>query len=339
MAKDYYNILNVEKTATESDIKKAYRQLSKKYHPDVNPDSPHSEHKFKEVAEAYEVLSHKEKKQNYDMYGSPDGNSNHSFEGSRFNMDDIFSSFFGNTNHFHGQGNRKRHVRGSDIRVNIKLNIEDIFTGVHKKIKYKKKVACNSCNGSGGETAKCNKCKGLGVLRQIQNTPFGKFQSNINCPSCNGSGTILIKKCHTCQSMGIKLKEETMEFDIPQGITDGEILVVPAAGNSIKNGNPGDLLINIVEVPHAIFRRNGFDIHQRINLKYKDLVLGAPIDINTLDGKIRINIKPGTSVGHILRVPSKGLRREKYIGDMLIEIWLEIPINIKIEEKSIIEQL
>jgi len=342
MTKDYYDILGVDKSADEKDIKKAYRKLALKYHPDRNAGDSAAEDKFKEAAEAYEVLSHKEKKQNYDTYGSPDGRPTTPFPagGNNFNINDIFSSFFGDNNGFGGMGNRRgKHKRGSDIRINIPLTINEVFGGVNKKIKYKRDVGCSTCKGKGGDKIKCNQCGGLGILTQIQNTPFGKIQNTLHCPTCGGVGFKLINHCKSCKGGGTVGKEEILEFNIPKGIMDGEVLVMKEKGNSIREGANGDLLVNIVESPHSVFRRSGLDVHQRVKVSYKDLVLGAPADIDTLDGKIRINIKAGTQVGHILRVPSKGFSRNDSIGDMLLEVWLDIPIDIKEEDKLIIEGL
>ena len=339
MSKDFYNILGINKSATDKDIKKAYRQLSKKYHPDINPDNKDSEEKFKEVAGAYSVLSDKNKKQNYDTYGSPDG-SNNPFAGG-VDMDDIFNQFgdiFGN-NHFRGRNNRKRVKKGADIKVNIKLNLEEIFTGINKKIKYKRNKGCNDCKGSGGKSTICNNCRGTGSLTYIQNTPFGKIQSNGACHKCRGTGEIISNPCNQCRGVGTLIKEEIVEFKIPQGIMDGEVLIIKKSGHSIKNGIAGDLLINIVEVPHEKFRRSGLDIYHTINLNYRELVLGTPREIETLNGKIRINIKEGTPVGHVLRVPGKGIGRGNQTGDMMIELWLVIPVDLKEEERKLIECL
>jgi molecular chaperone DnaJ len=339
MTKDYYNILEVEKGSSDSDIKKSYRKLSKKYHPDVNPDNPDAEEKFKEIADAYSILSNKEKRQNYDMYGSPDGKPNPFGGGAGMNMDDILSSFFGNANPFGGRQQSKRQVKGSDIRINIKLTLNDVFTGVHKNIKYKRNEKCNNCNGSGGKSTKCTKCGGHGILTQIQNTPLGRMQNTVTCNLCSGSGLILVTPCKVCKGSANNTIEEMLEFDVPKGIMDGEIMAIKGKGNFTKGGINGDLLVNITEIPHEKFKRNGVDIHQRINLGYKDLVLGAPTEIETLNGKIRINIKSGTPVGHILRVPNKGIKRGNQNGDMLIEIWLDIPKDVKSEDKTLIEQL
>jgi len=336
MNKDYYNILGVNKESTDKDIKKAYRNLSKKYHPDVNPDNSEAEEKFKEIADAYSVLSNKEKKQNFDMYGTPDGQPN-PFGGSGMNMNDIFSTFFGGDNPLGGQ--RRRQPKGTDIRVNIKLSIYEIFEGTHKKIKYKRKDGCRSCNSTGGKSITCSGCGGRGMVMQVQNTPLGRIQNSVICPHCGGNGKNIVDPCKKCKGVATNTKEEMLEFDVPPGISDGEVLLVKDKGNTIKSGKNGDLLINITEVPHEIFHRNGLDIHQRIKIPYKNLVLGSPTEIETLDGKIRLNIKSGTQVGHILRVPNKGLKRGNQIGDMMIEVWLDIPKEINEEDKKLIESL
>ena len=336
MTKDLYDILGVDKNVDDSTLKKAYRKLSKKYHPDVNPDDPTAEEKFKEISHAYTILSDKQKRQNYDMYGSADGQSN-PFGGGNMNMDDIINSFFGG-NPFGNRG-RKQMKKGSDIRVNIKLELEDIFTGTHKKIKYKRNGECKPCNNSGGKTQRCVTCNGAGVINQIQNTPFGRIRNTVHCSKCAGKGNIIINPCKTCGGNGTLLSEETLEFDIPAGILDGESLVVKGKGNAIPQGINGDLIINIVEVSHPTFKRKGVDLHVRLPLTYKEIVLGTPKEVETIDGKIRIKIKEGTEIGHILRVPKKGLKRQNQQGDMLIEIWLDVPKNISEEEKEIINQL
>tara|TARA_R110000751_G_scaffold153898_1_gene258982 strand:- start:5539 stop:6555 length:1017 start_codon:yes stop_codon:yes gene_type:complete len=336
MNKDYYNILGINKESTDKDIKKAYRTLSKKYHPDKNPDNPESEEKFKEIADAYSVLSNKEKRENFDAYGNPDGQPN-PFGGSGMNMDDIFSSFFGGANPSGGQ--RRRQPKGSDIRVNIKLSIYEIFEGSHKKIKYKRKEGCTTCNSTGGRSTPCKSCGGKGMVMRVQNTPLGRIQNSVICPQCSGNGKNIVDPCKKCNGSATNQKEEMLEFDVPPGISDGEVLLVKDKGNATKEGKNGDLIINITEVPHEKFHRNGLDIHQRIKIVYKDLVLGGPTEIETLGGKIRLNIKSGTQVGHILRVPNKGLQRGNQVGDMMIEVWIDIPKEVNEENKKLIESL
>ena len=338
MTKDYYKVLGVDKNVDDSTLKKAYRKLSKKYHPDVN-NEPAAEEKFKEVAEAYDVLSDSQKRQNYDTYGTPDGRGGNPFGGG-FDMGDIFSSFFGEEgNPFGGRSQRPKRFKGTDIRVNMKLSLEDIHSGIYKKIKYKRNDSCNDCNSQGGETSTCNACRGTGQVVRIASTPFGKIQNTTICPKCNGEGSVIVKPCKKCNGLGVKLKEETIDFEIPKGVMDGEYITIRGKGNSIKRGVSGDLIINMVEIPHNVFKRNNQDIHQRIKLSYKDLVLGCSPELETLDGKIRITIKEGTDVGHILRVPKKGLERAGNIGDMMVEVWVDIPKKISKEDKIIIESL
>jgi len=329
MNKDYYGVLGVSKNADESEIKKAYRKLSKEYHPDLNPDNKEAEEKFKSIAEAYSVLSDKEKKLNYDRFGSADGKTN-PFAG--MNMNDIFSSFYGNMN--------KRKIKGGDIRLNVKLTLEEMYNGVQKKVIYKKLSKCEPCGGKGGETIKCGTCDGIGMVTQTQNTPFGQIQSTIQCPYCSGTGSIITKKCDTCYGKGVNQSNVPFEFDLPKGIMDGEMLRVFGMGNSVRNGVEGDLLINVVEIPHEKFKRVGMDLHQKINLSYKDLVLGNDsVEVDTMDNKIRFKINSGTKVGTMLRVPNKGFVRDNVNGDMLLEIWLDIPTNVDEDEKEKINSL
>jgi len=332
MVKDYYNILGVDKNVDDKSLKKVYRKLSKKYHPDVNKDNPESEEKFKEIAEAYDVLSDPQKRQNYDTYGSPDGKQGNPFGGG-FDMNDIFEQFFGNNR------GRNRIKRGSDIRVNIKLSLEEVFSGVHKKIKYKRNSSCGSCSGTGGENKTCTTCRGLGQVNKIQTTPFGRMQSTVPCGMCKGEGNIITKPCDKCSGEGLKRVEEFLDFDIPPGIMEGEQLVMKEKGNSIKGGINGELIINVIELPHDIFTRKNTDLHQRLSLSYKELVLGTSKEIKTIDGKIRLNIKEGTEIGNILRVPQKGLKRLNNRGDLMLEVWLDIPKNISEEEKNKISSL
>jgi len=333
MSKDYYNILGVNKEANESEIKKSYRKLSKKYHPDVNPNNKEAEDKFKEIAEAYSVLSDSEKRSNYDRFGSADGRGGNPF--GDMGMNDIFSQFFGG-----GRQRQNRRRKGNDIRVNIKLSLEDIYNGVNKKIKYRKTNKCSECNNTGGESSKCTTCNGQGVINQVQNTPFGRIQNSVMCSNCQGSGEMIVKPCGSCGGNGTKMGEVEYEFEIPKGLMDGEMLRVGGMGNAIKKGIDGDLIINIVEIPHDKFRRVGNDIHQTLNLTYKDLVLGNDdVQVDTMNGKIKIKIKKGTDIGTMLRIPTKGFIRGNETGDMLLEVWLDIPKEVSKEDEEKINSL
>lgn len=328
MEKDYYKILEVEKNASKKEIKNSYRKLSKKYHPDLNPDNEKAEEKFKEIANAYSVLSDDTKRINYDKFGNENGNTTHN-PFNHMNYEDIFSTFFNERN------NNLRKKKGGDIRLKIELTLEEIFTGVNKTIKYKKRDKCNSCSGTGGETKVCDNCKGNGFLVFVQNTPMGRIQKNVKCNVCNGEKNIITNPCKKCDSSGTLVNETIFNFELPKGIMDSEMLKFNGKGNSVKNGVEGDLIVLIVEKTHDTFKRVGIDLHQRINFTYEDLVNGNDsVEVVTIDGKIRFKVKKGTQIGTILRIPKKGLKKGDNIGDMLLEVWLKIPENITKKEKK-----
>jgi len=334
-SKDYYNILGVDKGSDEKQIKKAYRKLSKKYHPDVNPNNKEAEERFKEIAEAYSVLSDPEKKSNYDQYGSADGNSfggGNPFGGG---MDDIFSQFFGG-----GRRNQVRKPKGRDLKITLNLTLEEIHEGVNKKFKYRHMKECKSCNGEGGETQTCGSCKGSGVVSQVVNTPFGRMEQQTQCPSCGGNGKTLKTNCGTCNGKGANLTEETIDVRVPKGVHDGQMMVNRGSGDFVRNGVAGDLIIQIVELPHERFIRNGDDLLHKLKIPYHTLVLGGSMEVATIDGKIKINIKEGTDIGENLRVPGKGLYSNgPHRGDLIIETWLEVPKKISEEYKERVENL
>jgi molecular chaperone DnaJ len=256
MSKNYYDILGVDKSVSENDLKKAYRKLSKKYHPDLNPDNKEAEDKFKDVAEAYDVLSDKEKRQNYDMFGDAKGRQGNPFGGG-MGMDDIFSQFFGG-------GQRKSQVRkpkGRDLRVNIKVSLEEIYTGAKKKFKYRHIKMCEPCGGFGGDNDVCNQCNGTGNFAQIVNTPIGRMRQDGPCPNCAGQGRIIKKPCTKCGGRGGVSVEDQFEVDVPKGVNDGEIMVAKGGGDFVRNGIPGDLILQIVELQHDKYRRSGLDLH------------------------------------------------------------------------------
>jgi molecular chaperone DnaJ len=337
--KDYYEILGVNRDASESEIKKAYRTLSKKYHPDLNPDDKEAEESFKLIAEAYEVLSNSDKKANYDRFGHVQQNQG----GNPFsNMDDILRNFgFGNGNPFSQQPNSPRF--GQDLKLNLKVTLEEIFLGVNKKIKYTRNQACGSCNGDGGTGKKtCSNCNGAGNVARIIRTPIGVMQNIETCGVCTGQGYVVETICRDCSGQGIIRKEQDMSIDIPRGIKEENSLVYNGMGNAIKSGQPGKLIIGITELPHSHFVRMNNDLKLNLKLNYTELVLGDKIELPTIDGNnIRVTIPEYSNIGDNLRITNKGLfdvnntRR----GDMIINLDIDMPKQISEEEREIINNL
>ncbi len=355
MAKrDYYEILEIDRNAAESDIKKAYRKMALKYHPDKNPDDHESEEKFKEAAEAYEVLSNADKKARYDRYGHAGvgGNSGGGGFGGGMSMDDIFSQFgdifggaFGGS--FGGSSNRGRRVnKGSNLRVKVKMNLQEIATGVEKKIKVSKYVSCKQCSGSGAEHgssyATCSTCHGNGHIRQVTNTFLGQMQTTSTCPTCGGEGRIITKKCNQCQGNGVMRDEEIISINIPAGVGEGMQLSLSGKGNAgARGGIPGDLIVLIEEEKHAELERDGNNLIHNLFISVSDAALGSQIEVPTVDGKARMKIAPGTQPGKVLRLKGKGLPSVNQYGsgDLLININVWIPKEVTKEERKILEDL
>lgn len=352
--KDFYEILEVSKTATAEEIKKAYRKKAIQYHPDKNPGDKASEEKFKEAAEAYEVLSDAQKKQRYDQYGHAGVGSaaGGGYGGSSMNMDDIFSHFgdiFGG--HFSGFGGNQRSSaqrvrKGSDLRVKVKLTLAEIATGVEKKIKVKKQVACSHCNGTGAEqgssSATCTTCNGQGRVTRVQQTILGQMQTAAECPTCNGEGKIIKDKCKHCNGDGIVREEEVITINIPAGVMEGMQLSMSGKGNAARRGGVnGDLLVLIEEEPHSELIRDENDLIFNLLLTIPMATLGGAVEVPTVDGKVKVTIAPGTQPGKVLRLRGKGLPSvNRYgTGDLLVNVGVYIPENLNKEEKSIIEKL
>lgn len=352
MAKrDYYEILGVAKNANEDEIKKAYRKLAIKYHPDKNPDDKQAEEKFKEAAEAYEVLSSPEKRQRYDQFGHAGvGGSASGGFGGGMNMDDIFSQFgdifggaFGGS---FGGGSRggRRVSRGTNLRVKVKLSLKDIANGVEKKIKVNKHVACKTCHGSGaknGQFETCRTCHGSGVITRVQQTILGAMQTQTTCGTCHGEGKIVKDKCNTCHGDGIVREEEIISINIPAGVTEGMQLSMSGKGNAAPRGGiNGDLLIVIEEEEHPLLKREGSHIIYQLYISFPDAALGTTVEVPTIDAKAKIKIDPGTQSGKVLRLKGKGLPDVNSYGrgDQLIEVSVYTPTHISAEEKKILEQ-
>lgn len=359
MAKrDYYEVLGVAKTASADEIKKAYRKKALELHPDRNPGDKTAEDKFKEAAEAYDVLSDADKKARYDRYGhagmeNMGGGPGGGFQGMDmddilrrfgFDTDDIFSEFFGGRGR--RGGTRPRGERGSNLRIKVKMTLEEIATGVNKKIKVRKQTVCNTCHGSGARDQNsvetCATCRGSGMVNRVTQTPFGMMQTAVQCPTCNGSGQTIKSPCNVCKGDGRVFGEETIEVDIPAGVHEGIQLSIAGKGNAgARGGAPGDLIINIEEVAHEEFTREGNNVIYELFLNIADAALGSKIEVPTLDGRARITIPAGTQSGKIFRLKDKGLPalQSYQRGDQLIHANVWTPKKLTDEERRTLEKL
>lgn len=355
---DYYQILGVERTASEDEIKRAYKKMAIKYHPDRNPGDKEAEEKFKQAAEAYDVLRDPEKRSRYDQFGKAGVNGGAGgfggFNGHGMNMDDIFSMFgdiFGGRHGFGGFNsaeNQTRQYRGSDLRLKVKVNLNDVMNGVTKKFKVRKDIICDECKGSGCEKGTspetCSTCNGRGYVIRTQRSIFGMMQTQQPCPTCNGEGTIIKHKCHKCHGEGVVSGEEIIEAKIPAGVADGMMVNVPGKGNAAKhNGIPGDIQILIEEEPSKIFIRDENDLIYNLLLTVPQAVLGDDIEIPTVDGKVKIKIAPGTQPGKVLRLRGKGIPAIQGYGygkgDLVINISVYIPEKINDKERKLFEEI
>jgi molecular chaperone DnaJ len=355
--RDYYEVLGVNKAASGDEIKKAYRKVAMQYHPDRNPGDKGAEEKFKEAAEAYEILSDTDKKAQYDRYGHAGVSGNgRGFGGGGMNMEDIFSQFgdvFGEDlfGSFFGGGGRSRTsrskgVRGSNLRVKIKLTYEEIAKGANKHIKVKKHVACNTCGGSGakdkGSVQQCSTCGGSGQVRRVTNTFIGQMQTVTTCPACNGEGTTITAKCNSCKGEGRVYGEEAISIDIPAGVQEGMQLNLSGKGNAGERGGvPGDLIILIEEEPHKDLQRDGMNVAYDLHISFTDAVFGTQLEVPTIDGRAKIKIPAGTQSGKIFRLKGKGFPAVNSYqkGDQLIHVNVWTPQHVSSEEKAMLEKL
>lgn len=356
--RDYYEVLGLSKNAPDAEIKKAYRKLALKYHPDKNPDNKEAEDKFKEAAEAYEVLRDPEKRKRYDQFGHAGIGGAAGTNGYSMSMDDIFSQFgdifgdafggaFGGFGGFGGTRQRRRRVnRGSNLRVKVKLTLEEIAKGVEKKIKVNKYIPCTSCQGSGSKEGSsystCSTCHGTGQVTRVTNTFLGQMQTSSTCPSCGGEGQTIVNRCTSCAGDGIVRGDEIISINIPAGVEEGMQLSVSGKGNAgARNGVAGDLIILIEEIEHDHFERDGVNLLHDAYVSFVDAALGSTIEVPTIDGKARIKITPGTQGGRVLRLKGKGLPSVNSYGtgDLLININVWTPKTLTKEERQILEKL
>lgn len=365
--RDYYEVLGVAKTASADEIKKAYRKKAIQYHPDKNPGDKEAEEKFKEAAEAYDVLSNPDKRARYDQFGHAGmsgaaGGGGFEGFGQGMSMDDIFSMFgdifggrgggFSGGFGFGGGGGRtsQRKFRGADLRVKVKLSLKDVATGVEKKFKLKKYVTCTHCHGTGAEgdggTETCPTCHGTGSVTRTQQSIFGMVQSQSVCPQCNGEGKIIKNKCKHCSGEGIVYGEEVVEVKIPAGVAEGMQISVNGKGNAGKhNGVPGDLLVVVEEESHPDLVRDESDLIYNLLLSVPTAALGGTVEIPTIDGKVKVKIEPGTQPGKVLRLRGKGLPSVNSYGyntgtgDLLVNVSVYIPETLNKDEKQALEKM
>ena len=349
--RDYYEVLGVPKDADDAAIKKAYRQLAKKYHPDINPGDKEAEAKFKEASEAYAVLSDADKRRQYDQFGHAafDGSGGGTGGFDFGNMGDIFGSdifgdIFGDL--FGGSSSRRRNnngpMRGSDVRTNVRITFAESVTGTSKKLDIILKETCNTCHGTGAKPGtspeNCSKCGGKGQVVYTQQSLFGMVRNVQPCPDCKGTGKIVKEKCPDCYGSGYVSTKKTIEVTIPAGIDDGQCVRIQGKGEPGINGGPrGDLLVAVMISPDPEFRRDGYNIMSNVRISYPKAVLGGEIKVRTVDGEVIYEVKPGTASGTNVRLKGKGMptvRNKEVRGDHYITLIVDVPSKLTAEQKE-----
>jgi len=359
MAKrDLYEVLGVEKTASLDEIKKAYRKLAMKFHPDRNPGDKAAEESFKEVGEAYAVLSDDQKRARYDRFGHDGpamagGGGAGGFQGfdfgEGFNPFDIFESVFGGRfggDIFgqHGRGSRRGTPRGSDLSLELKLTLEEIAEGTTKKVKVKILVPCETCHGSGSrssQTETCTRCNGTGEVRQAADSIFGRIVNITACPACNGEGKIVKDRCPDCQGGGVKRSEKQISLRVPAGVSSSNFQRLDGEGNAARGGLPGDIIVHFAELPHELFTRHGDDVFYEMEITYPQAVLGASIEVPTLSGPVKLSVPSGTTPGKMFRLRSKGIPHlsGQGNGDQLVRVTIFVPKKVGSRERKLLEEL
>ncbi len=352
--KDYYEVLGVEKTASKEDLKKAYRKLAMQFHPDRNPDDKDAEERFKEAAEAYEILSSDEKRANYDRFGHAgvrggqqgfsDINDIFSHFSDIFGGSSIFDDFFGG-----GQRRSRRHsggTPGTDLRVTLQLTLEEIAEGTSKKLKIKKQVKCDECGGSGAEAGTsrntCPVCHGSGEVKTVSRSVFGQFVNITACSNCNGEGSVIDKPCRKCMGDGRVQDEVNIKIDVPAGVGDGNYMTMRNDGNAGKRGGPaGDLVVVFKEIQHEYFVREGDDILYDLHVSFPEAALGGEVEVPTLNGKAKLKIDSGTPSGKLLKMRDKGVKHLNHSGrgDQIVRINIAVPKKLNSKEKELLKEL
>ena len=345
--RDYYETLGIDKSASQDEIKKAYRKMAKQYHPDMNPGNAEAEQKFKEVNEAYSILSDEEKKAKYDQFGhaafdpSAGGYGASGFGGfDGFDMNDIFSSIFGGGSSRASRANAP--IDGDDITIRVSISFEEAVFGCKEEINFPKIQKCDDCGGSGAEKGssidKCSKCNGRGTVTVQQRTIFGMTQTTRQCPECNGTGKIIRKPCGNCKGKGLVKINKKLNVSIPAGIDDGQRVVLRGQGHEGKNGGyPGDLIILVTVRPHTLFERDGYDLYCEVPITFADAALGAEIKIPTLEGEVDLTIPEGTQTGAVFTVKQKGVQmlNSKGKGNLYVKVVVETPKGLNSEQKKL----